>query len=372
MITKEISEIINIIAQICAQYREITPNFLSETFGLKLSISNKLLTILTDKFKILEKIDNNGENYFKVNESVFYNLNLTVRENLTLPQINNFSFCLNPLIWVEKRLNVRDLGDISYRDIIFQSLKRFDEIMRTGNNLKVLYQIPPNNRSINFSGGILVNGLTIGKLIWKDEKFVLFKDDKRICQVSKEHPDYEQINDELKEIQSNTSLIHTLIEEKLKKQLDDENFDIKLDINNRQLKVKIYENNIEHFSRIFRIFIENDNKLLSIPLKNDWIYAISLNLECANPSMDFLIKSFKALETQLQENFSTLVNREKSVYLSKIDSLIKEFKDSFENTTMPVNLENFISVLKEVCRTSNNGWYHMLYAKLIENEVFDL
>ena len=37
----------------------------------------------------------------------------------------------------------------------------------------------------------------------------------------------------------------------------------------------------------------------------------------------------------------------------------------------PISIENFVNILKNICLTCDNGWLQIIYAKFLENEVFN-
>lgn len=336
-----------------------------------MSISSKLLKILAEKIKILDIIDRDGEFFYKIKKSEIKTPKSPKDENLNLSLVKNFSICLDPLIWIDKTLTIREECDLTYREIIYQNLQKIAASIKVGDKITRVYKIPPNLRGFNFSEGILVNGTTIGKLFWQDEKCYLLNYDKIICQISKDHPDYKKLKEEFTIIQSNVSIIYNSIEKKLNNDLNEENFKINLNIEKGELSVKIFENEIQNFSKIFQLFNEHNKKIITVPLNNDWFLNIRLDFECDNPILDYYIKCFKNLETELKANYLSLINKDKSIYISKLEMILNNIKETTKNTRISLSTENFLSILKDVCRTSHNNWYHIFYAKLIENEVFE-
>ncbi len=353
--------------QACHHYGETTSKNLSDTFGLKVSIVEKLLSILAKDMSFLNK---------QIRDDIYYYSPIKRIDTSSLEDIQlklktfiNFSLCLKPLLYINKKYRIEEVQDPNSMEEISQALLELNDVLNGDSNSKHSYNIPSDYLSFNIQEGILVNGQSQASLNWNEGNFMLTKNKYKIKHVPHDHPEVSQLRKELEEIQSDDILFDKILIV-LQEKLDDEEFDINLDIDVGLLRVKLLENDLQSIGRVYQIFSEYDGRIIDISIENDWYYAISIRIDFEDPLMSAWINVLNIFESELRTDFKMMANKDITKFTERILKLFQS-PEIISRISVSPSLKSIKQVIGNLCMVTDNGWLHLINGKINESEVVE-
>ncbi len=366
-VTKEIETILKMLMQACLHFGETTSKMLSDTFGLQVSIIEKLLSFLDKDMGLLNAQIRNGiYHYSPIKQNDPSSLE---DEQLKLKIIINFSLCLKPLLFIHKTYQIEEVQDTNSVEEISQALLKLNDVLSSDDNSKHSHNIPPDYLSFNIQEGIIVNGQSQASLNWNDGVFILTKNRYDIKHVSDDHPEVSQLKKELNELQMNDILINVILI-KLQELLNTEEFDLDHDSNKGFLRVKVLESDLQNIDRVYQIFSDYDGRIMDIPIGNDWFYSISIKIDCEDPLISAWINVLNIFEIELRKDFRMMANKDITIYTARILELFQSPEVSSRFSVLS-SIKDIKQVIGNLCLGTYNSWLHLINGKLKENEVVE-
>ncbi|MBD3352459.1 MAG: hypothetical protein GF364_13305 [Candidatus Lokiarchaeota archaeon] len=367
-------ELFRVIREICIKYGEISPKLLENSFGLKSSISEKLLRTMALKYNILEGLEREDTVFYKLRSDFSPNVKKLKDNIFKVSSFARFTICLNPLLILTKKkpfLTIPD--DLDNSVDIVKKLRKINEIINFPQPQKDIsvFGIPEEYIEIELNEGIHLNGIAECKLVQNRRNFKLLRGDYLLGKITKNHPEYNDLISELNQIKSlKRESVNSIVRKKIEELFDEKNFSMDLPENYENITIILNDSNIKKIGRFYRLFNEQNGRTLDFELENDWFISLRLKINYANSTLDFWIKVLKEIDEWFREHRTSLINIEKHKFLTKIEEFIKDFASSTNNLNINYSEENICKIFQNVCNDNENDVFHIINAKLKEYEVF--
>jgi len=368
-ISKEEAEIYNKFLLICNHHGKVAAKTIQEIYGLNEQIAMKVLNILADDLKILEKEFMNGETYYIVNKDSLKDKNQLKEEKIYFQAPMRFSICLFPLILSNKHLYWEKIQDFESSGLMLETLDRIDKIIQSQDKGNNPFEIPNSYCGFNFSKGIKINGITRCWISWKENQFNLYQNNYKISQISNNHPDFIKLKEEIESLKSNTDQLNEKINQEIVLKLHLTNFFIEVAENNQDLIINIEEEDIDNIGAIYRILNNNDGKELSVPIENGWFFKTKLKFKISNPILNAWIILMQKLNTMIKGDYLALVNENFSVISSKVNVIINNIRSNNKGLDFNPSTEDIQRSIQNVANYIDDGWFYFIFAKFLEMEV---
>jgi len=368
-ISKEEAEIYNKFLLICNHHGKVTARIIQEIYGLDEIIVIKVLNNLADDLRILEKEFVNDETYFNVKEDFLKDMKQLEEENIYFQAPMRFSLSLFPLIVSNKHLYWEKVKDFEPNELMFEYLERIDKIVQSKGKMKKDIEIPDKICGFNFTKGIKINGITHCWIGWKENQFNLYQNNYKISQILNKHPDFIKLKEEIESLRTNTELLEEKVNQEITLKLHMTNFFIEFNENNQDLIINIEEQDIDNLGGIYRTVSKNEGKELSVPLENGWFFKIKLKFKISDPILNTWILLMKELNILIKDKYLDLINGDISSISSRIDLLINNIRNNNKIFEFYPSNEDIQTNIQKVANYSDDGWFHLIFAKFLEKEV---
>lgn len=369
MFSKEEAEIFNTILLICKKNNRISAKFLYENYGLKESIAKRLLTLLANDLDLLEEEQTENEPFYKLSKDLSNQKELLKQEKFYYQTTIQFNICLNPLLITTKQFKKEKIEYFEDTVIIINGLEKIDDIVKFYEETNHIYNISDTFSGLDLSKGIKINGKTRCKIKWINDQFVLSRNNYRINQISKQHPDHIKLRYELDLLISDIQQLKDRIYGEITILLGSFRFSIDFSEGLEDLTINIDEDDIENIGELYRTIKRVEGKTSSILVEKGWFYIIHIKLKISDKILNNWILLLDKLNSLIRKDNSDMLNRDISAFQSKIHLIIDDVNSEQSGTDFSPEIEDLQNVIKQVANYTNDGWFHLLYSKILEKEV---
>jgi len=368
--SKEEAEIFNCFLQICQYYGKVTPGSIENNFGLNSALTRKILDLLTDEIQILKKEEGEGGPTYLIRKGFQKFKDDLKVEKFYFQAPTRFFICLFPALLTDKHLYWEKIGNLEPPEGLIEKVEEINQIIKKNSYEKHELKIPDKFCGFNLSKGIFLNGKTICTLHSRENHFLLYRNTFQIAHISNNHPDYSALVEELDLLVKNPEELKKRIREELSLKLQFTDFSIGTTEECQEIDIIIQEHDLEKVGEIYQIITNYEGTEVSIPIEKSWFYKNTLHFTINDSLLNNWITLFKKLNILFQKNYLTMINRDISDILPKIDKIIDEINAMNKDLKFKPSAEKVKNYLLIVANYSQNDWFHMLYAKFLEKEVF--
>jgi len=367
MVSYEDLDILEMMVKICIHYKKVTPDSISKEFGIKANLVERLLNLLSDDFKILDKKHGEDGTYYEPKNDQYFNPGSKEKSVLKTSVTTRFSICPKPLIFIDKYLLTKTDTDSKDELEIFAILNKLNIIMKDP-GCKNWCNIPSKYAGLDLSQGFKINGINVGRVTWDEDRFRFSVDQKFICTIDQNHPDFDPLSSEFAEIHSGRKMVSEKIDQVIQKMFPLAKFSFQLDDTTGLLEIIVKDDDLNHFGELYRVYKEINAKKRVIPLQNGWCIEASMKITFLTPKFTFLVAFLVDLQDILEKKNTDLICKDKRGFISEIEAIQK--KHAGGDTSLRMSELEFKKFMKMMRETQRDDWLNIVYAKLVEDEVF--
>ncbi|MHA1385240.1 MAG: hypothetical protein ACTSR3_15930, partial [Candidatus Helarchaeota archaeon] len=190
---------------------------------------------------------------------------------------------------------------------------------------------------------------------------------RKICNIDEKHPDFQILNQELNDILVNEKQLKNAIKKDIENIYSRIEFTLSLK-NDEILEINVYNNQISEIGVIYHFYQKYNNQIHPFLVENNWFYQNKININFSDQSISCWIGFIEEIKKKIDKDYSSLFQKDRKAFIAKLESIKAE---SGRSSNFELSIDEFKTILKEICKVEENDWYHLIYAKLLEGEVFE-